>query len=727
MFSINAKWIQCPESISSPCIIKKVNINEFDSANIKITGLGFYELFINGKRITNNFYKPCVSDYIERDFSKFSYPLKDKTSHTIYYNSFNISKYLKKGENIIFVLLGNGYFKQKMRLPEGDTSFGDSLISIFDIKVLSKCKESHFYTDGTEIVLDSFIKENNLFYGEKHDYNGYKDFFALSDFSNYIKYKPKIIQSPKAKFCLQRTPFDVVVKTIKPKIIFSEENKTVFDVGENITGFVEIVANDNQILVNHAENIKGNRLDYFSAGGEEQISSMSYLNVSNGQTLHPWFTWSAFRYFEVVGQFNDVTVKIVNANIKNTSFFNSGSENLNWLYNAYVRTQLNNMHCGMPLDCPHRERLGYTGDGQITSETAMLLFNCKNFYYKWIQDIIDCQDIETGHVQHTAPFFGGGGGPLGWGGAIVIVPYNYYKIYGDVSIIKKTFKPMLRFIDSIKSFCENGLVVKERDGGWCLGDWCTPSKCEIPEPFVNTCLFIYCLNLIEEMAKVIGENFSYNEEKDKSILALKEKFYDAINNTYCDGIQGADAFAMFAGIADKGIEKSIIKKYSSLKAFDTGILGTPILADCLIKTKNLKLLFEILSSNKFPSFGYMREQGASTLWELWSGELSQNHPMFGGIVKYLFYGFLGLRFDVGCKKIVIQPNFIEELKFVEGTLKISGGVFYVKQTFFADKTIINIVNNTNDTIYVSCKNDFIKCEENSVKEITISKERINYS
>lgn len=116
--------------------------------------------------------------------------------------------------------------------------------------------------------------------------------------------------------------------------------------------------------------------------------------------------------------------------------FECGNETINWLFNAYIRTQLINMHCGVPMDCPHRERLGYTGDGQLTAETAMLFLNGKRFYEKWAADVADCQDVKTGHVQHAAPFFGGGGGPGGWGSAIVEVPYAYYKVYGDKKLIK---------------------------------------------------------------------------------------------------------------------------------------------------------------------------------------------------------------------------------------------------------------------------------------------------
>ena len=110
--------------------------------------------------------------------------------------------------------------------------------------------------------------------------------------------------------------------------------------------------------------------------------------------------------------------EVIHTDVAVTSSFSCSDPVLNWLYEAYIRTQLDNYHGCIPSDCPHRERLGYTGDGQLTAETAMLLLDTKELYRKWYQDILDSQGAETGHIPHTAPFLGGGGGPGGWGCAV---------------------------------------------------------------------------------------------------------------------------------------------------------------------------------------------------------------------------------------------------------------------------------------------------------------------
>ena len=143
------------------------------------------------------------------------------------------------------------------------------------------------------------------------------------------------------------------------------------------------------------------------------------------------FSWYAFRYIKVEGDAELVSVLRTHTNTPVTSSFESSDKTLNWIYDAYLNTQRSNMHHGMPSDCPHFERRGYTGDGQLTCRSAMHLIDMHAFYTKWMEDISDCQDRLTGHIQYTAPYTHSGGGPGGWGSAIVVLPYEMWKHYGD--------------------------------------------------------------------------------------------------------------------------------------------------------------------------------------------------------------------------------------------------------------------------------------------------------
>ena len=687
MFSEKSKWIGCNNE-SSPIIIKQFYMDELQKGIIDICGLGYYELFVNGERVGNDYFKPVVSDYSERDFSEFLYPLQDKTSHTIYYNTYNITNNLRKGKNTLAVMLGNGFYRQTKRLVEGNTKFGDELLLRFELHLGESDRTESIYSDGSEKVIESFIKENNLFFGETHDYSDFS-FDSLTDSELTNSQPVHIVPSPKAKLLKQPCKNDAVREKLIPQIVKKTDESTLYDVGKNISGFVCLKALSPLVRVRHAEILSNGTLDFSSAGGNQQISENIYKNAE-GLTVHPWFSWSGFRYFEVFGEVEDVTALFVCSDVKVTADFRCGNETINWLFRAYLQTQLSNMHSGVPSDCPHRERLGYTGDGQVTAESVMLVTDSRDFYKKWMRDIADCQDIETGHIQHTAPFFGGGGGPGGWGCAIVTVPYAYYKVYADKGVLKKYYPNMIKYLQCMKGFCENGLVVKERDKGWCLGEWCAPGGVKLPEPFVNTFYYVRCMETVQKIADLIGEKIDYTQDITDSKRAMEDAFFDKETGNFCQGVQGANAFALTLGLGNAKTKSNLLEQYRNTKALDTGIFGTDILAEYLAEQKEVQLLFDLLSSQEQPSFGYMQKNGATTLWETWGGKASHSHPMFGGCVKQFFYGFLGLKADAGFKHITLSPTYIEGMEFLEASIKFPKGTLKVKYRYEDGKVLSKI-------------------------------------
>ena len=386
----------------------------------------------------------------------------------------------------------------------------------------------------------------------------------------------------------------------------------------------------------------------------------------------PWFTWHGFRYFELTNNAEPVRCEVVHSNCAVTSSFESGSEMLNWLYDAYIRTQLSNLHSGVPSDCPHIERLGYTGDGQLCCEAAMMLLDSQKFYKKWLEDISDCQSIGNGHVQHTAPFMGGGGGPAGWGGAIAVVPYEMYKIYGDKETFRRYLPKILRYFDYLDSRSSGGLVCREEEGGWCLGDWCPPEPITICEPFVNTALYVKQMMMTKEASEAIGETETAAmlekriEEKKQAIL---NAYYSPQIGSFIGDAQGANSFAIDIGLGGERAFNNTKKKYDDADSFDTGIFGTDILTRVLFERGCADTAFHLLTSTGKGSFYNMKKQGATTIWENWDGERSHSHPMFGAVTRYLFSFILGItqeKNSAGYEKIVIAPQIPDGLNRASG-------------------------------------------------------------
>ena len=680
-----AKWICGDKTAESPIITKRFNINSFSAAAIYITGLGYFDAKINGQSITDERLLPIASDYEKRDYSTFYHKTEGDFTNRIYYHKFDITKLLKNGENTLTIQLGNGWYRQRERTCETNALFGESLKTIFCIEIQNENGYNYIRSDGTETWHNSNVLYNNLFVGEIID----------NRFSDDVPKSVTVLEDTASLLTLSTGVSDKVIREIKPTLIKKENGISIFDCKENITGVVSLTATGNageKITLRFAENIDSQmNLDFTSTGyhygitsGGQQTQTDTFILAEGENYFEPKFVWHGFRYFEVLGEFDDVTVKVIHSDTPVISKFESDSEGLNFLYEAFIRSQLGNMHGSFPSDCPHRERLGYTGDGQVASRAAMLTLDAKKFYYKWIQDILDCQDSVSGHVRHTAPYMGGGGGPVGWGGAIVFVPYNYYKTYGEKDIIIKTLPHVNRWLDYIKTRIENGLVAYEAEGGWFLGDWSALDETKIPPDFVNTCLLMNALLKCEEMAKIIGSDYdTYRELYDICQNAVIEKFFDG--KSYCGGIQGADAFAIYAGITYGNPQTALKEQYENLDHFDTGFIGTDILLHVLFENDFTDIAYNLLNSDARGTFLYMKRKGATTIWENWAkGEwdgFSHNHPMFGGCARQIFESVLGIKqiyADGGFNDIVISPKIPTKMNYAVGSIKTANGEIYVE-------------------------------------------------
>lgn len=492
---------------------------------------------------------------------------------------------------------------------------------------------------------------------------------ANSGFQNVIK-----APAHETQFFVQDYPADRAERAIKPVKLFDLGEVSIYNMGENISGYPVVAATVDgaNITVRCSEEINPDGTLNFDSCDRGQIQKDEYRNAKKGEECMPWFTWHGFRYFELTNNAEPVRCEVVHSDCAVTSSFESDSEMLNWLYDAYIRTQLSNMHSGVPSDCPHIERLGYTGDGQLCCEAAMMLLDSQKFYKKWLEDISDCQSIGNGHVQHTAPFMGGGGGPAGWGGAIAVVPYEMYKIYGDKETFRRYLPKILRYFDYLDSRSSGGLVCREEEGGWCLGDWCPPEQITICEPFVNTALYVKQMMMTKEASEAIGESETAAmlekriEEKKQAIL---NAYYSPQTGSFIGDAQGSNSFAVDIGLGGERAFNNTKKKYDAADAFDTGIFGTDILTRVLFERGCADTAFRLLTSTGKGSFYNMKKQGATTIWENWDGERSHSHPMFGAVTRYLFSFILGItqeKNSAGYEKIVIAPQIPDGLNRASG-------------------------------------------------------------
>lgn len=707
-FFKNAKWVGMGKRTHNDFTVLrgKFCLEEFDSVKINVLGLGLFMLYINGTLINPFTFLPLSTDY-----EATADPIDEVlTGHRIYVPEFDITPFVQKGENTVVLHYGGGLYPHRWRkfgLPK----------AIYCITAKMKNDFIYFVSDENCRVAKSFVVDGFFNMHEKHDYTNFdidcfgKD-FDDSDWELAVATEPL-----NTEYEVTNCPIDTIAEDITPKIIGKTERGVMYDIGKNVSCIPLLKSNGGEAEYHVSECILENgELDMKHHHGQS-----FYLTSDFPITDGPLFTWNCCRYVEVIGDAELVSVKAVYSDVKINSTFTCDNEMLNWIYKTFIHTMLCNMHMGIPSDCPHLERRGYTGDGQLTANAVLTIMDAKAFYKKWLQDISDCQDIKTGHIQYTAPYFRSGGGPGGWGCAIVEVPYQYYRHFGDKTILEKYYGQMKRYIDYLEAHSEFSLVTSDKAGEWCLGDWCGPiilypekditshnQQVMLPAPMVNTYFMVKSLKQMCKIAEIIGKSEDIPDfeakinERSKAITAA---YFNTFDGNFVMNVQGANAYAVDLGIGSEKTYENLVSYYEKLGHYDTGIFATDILTRVLFEKGNSELAVKLLTADGESGFEHWRKTGATTFHEYWNSLRSRSHchPMFGAVTAYLFEYLLGIKQKegtAGFTSLYIEPKAFTMFGFMKGSITTPNGIVSVEYKRNGDhyKFTVTIPENT-DAIF----------------------------
>ncbi len=673
-----AKFVIADENSINPQLRGKFTLKTIEKTEIIICGLGYFEFKINGKKVTDDLFAPANSNYHHYDNCYCYKNFGEEMSFRIYSMKYDITPYIKEGENLITAELGMGWYSV-MHDERRDMNFGS-------LKLCYKITqgENKIYSDSSIKWREGPIYDTNFTEGEKHDYlkADYCDGWENIDYDDSSWAYATETEAPESEYYIQDFNSDKIIRTVYPRLISESEEWQLYDLGETVTGWPILKCKEKgkKVLVRMSERSKENELDIYYFHGQH----FEFTADGSDREYHPKFTYGAFRCVEVSKNAELLRVDVIHTDLKETSEFICDNETLNWFHEAFIRTQLINTHGCIPSDCPHLEKRGYTGDGQVTGETAMLMFDAKDMYRKWMEDIADSQDKISGHVQYTAPYVESGGGPGGWGCAIIEVPYAYYKIYGDNEPLFKYFENMRHYFDYLEAHSENDLITSDQPGMWCLGEWCAPSPLhgtlpDIPAPLVNNYFYIKSLQRMIEIAKIVGkeeyiEGFKKVAEIKKA--ALMREYFDASTGDFAENKNSANAFMIDIGLGDERTLNNLVYTLIKRGTFDTGIFGTDILTRILFEKGFGKLAIDLLTTEEAPSFNYMMKNGGTTLFEEWFGHRSLSHPMFGAVARYFYYYILGIRqkeTSVGFNEVIISPVYCDKIRKVSGKISTNKG------------------------------------------------------
>lgn len=701
------------ETGPAPYFRKEISIDkEVKKAMVYVCGLGFYKLYLDKYMIGDQELAPAVTNYDVRPLKHLIYQYDDQSTQRCLYNAFDITEIMPKGNHVIGAILGNGWYNQRDRTVEGWMWYNTPrMIAQLELE----------YTDGTRQIIGTDtswktttgpILHNGIFTGEVYDARLDLGSWTMSDYDDSNWQSSVEVKAPAGALQPQLAPFDKLTNRFfldNPK---KENDSTyLYVLPYTISGWVKMVINGNP-----NDQFK---LQFISEEGDDYGQSDTYILDKKAGIWEPSFTWHTFRSVRVVAK--DVNMDNsclmacgINTAVKQTGYFECSNDLFNKIDIAYRLTQEANFHGSISSDCPHRERLGYTGDGQVIAETCLLTYDMTQFHRKWLNDMDDARNKKTGYVTHTAPFGGGGGGPA-WGSAFVIMPWQYYCYYGDKTLLEQHYDGMKQWVDYLGTRTDTrGIVVREEPNGWCLGDWCTPDKIEIPEPLVNTAYLYHCTQLMSRIASVLGRDTDV-AAFDSSAVRIKEcfnkVFYNPATHHYWEGRQGADVFALaFDLVPDESkqdVFNALLKHLESINYhFDTGILATPLLLKVLERYNRPDIAYQIMNQREAPGFDYLLDKANSTLWENWDGSASRCHPMFGSVVAWFYRSLAGINYDEtkpGMKHILIKPQVIGDMTYCKGSFHSLYGLIrseWEKDKEGHFKLVVEVPANTTATVYL---------------------------
>lgn len=676
---------------------------EISKAVAYVTGLGYFEFYVNGRKVCDDVLVPNQTNYGKRpDLMEQNIPLEDNfRDYKVMYLAYDITDQLQSGKNAVGCIVGNGFYNAaKYWAGSYGTPrfFGQIHIT---------------YGDGTEdlVVSDLSWKASKspvlmdmVYYGEHYDARKEQPGWNSPGFDD-TQWEYVVPRKAPEGIMVAHTPYpDRITARLSPVSIKKNwDGRYLVDFGVEISGWLRI---------NHVEGPAGHKIEIKYISNSFSGDNTYVLKGEGPESYAARFNWFVFRGVEIINwpgelRMEDLTAEAVNTYVEESAIFETSNPLFNDINKIWKRSQLDNMHGGLASDCPHRERSGYTGDGQVACVTVMHNFDAKSFYYKWIQDILGAQNPVTGYVPNGAPWQPGCGGGVAWGAAMNIIPWEFYLQYGALDMLEDNYEGMKGYIRYMQTWVDaDGIMFSQavgKDGKplvWLnLGEWSTPYRDQtVPQELVHTFYFWRCVDITAKTAKILGKDQEAEKYKDlaeRTQIAFHNRFYDETLGTY--GKNGGNIFALRMGVPDEQYENVINSLKRDIKAnaghLDTGIFGTQFFFEVLAENGMNQLAYEAMNKRTPPSYGYWIEQGATTTREGWIQFGSHNHPMFGGGLIWFYRKLAGMNTDpenAGYKHIVFRPQTVEEMEYVTYQNNTSYGVAGISWRNLSDQFSMDV-------------------------------------
>lgn len=717
----SAKWITDSYDKNyepAPMFRKRFRLSgNVERASLYISAAGYYDAAINGSRVSDDWLDPGYTHYDKRNL----YQVHDVTS------------LVHDGDNVITATLGNGFYNEYtgMAVWQFESArWRNRPRMICELHVLySDGRRQKVVSNSTWRTTTGEVRGNVIYAGDIIDarcaVEGWND--PAMDDSSYPA--AVVCEAPSPLLVAQQMPPIRESETCEPVSVRRiSDREYVFSFARNMTGVCTLRVRGEKgtrIEMEHGEllrddgTVEMHNIDFHShpVGDYSLQRDIFYLRGDGRmESFTPRFHYNGFQYVTVTADRpieldrSSLTAHFLHTDVQSVGDFRSSNELLNSLWQAVRRSYLCNLQ-GIPTDCPHREKNGWTADAHVSIDIGLANYDGITVYEKWIDDMIDNQR-EDGSISGIIPSAGWGYddwiGPV-WDAAMFIIPDALYNYYGDVRAIEKIYPVAERYLEY--------LAGRENEDGtvtYGLGDWCF-YKTQTPSDFTTTCFYYYDQKLMARFAALTGRDGLKYEAKAEALRELiNTKYLDPETGIYSIGRVTAQAVPLALGIVPAGMEAKVAARLNDVVVedgytCDFGLLGSRYALRMLVKYGYVETAYKLATQTCRPSWGNWIVEGFTTPLETWAlrenfSDSSANHVFFGDIAAWMQSDIAGINYDEqkpGFENIIIRPHFPAEMEWAEASYHSVRGV--VRSVWHRSRNHIilevTIPLNTTATIY----------------------------
>ena len=653
--------------------------NHVKSARLYITAKGIFDVHLNGKNVSDDVMPPGWTPY----------------NHRIETLTYNVTDFLEIGKNVIAVELATGWHSGRISRGKAlyDNFASPKVLCQLEITLKDGSKQTILSDESWKGTTNGPIRLAGIYDGETYNANFEIPNWSTSNFddvswqnvevepiSDDVQLEPKRHTTVKNKTIIK----DVEIVSVK-------ENSVIFNLKQNMVGIpnVKVPMKKGDTLTIRFSEMLLNDGTFYTTNYRSAQSTDYYIAAADGIIEYkPKFTFHGFQFVELSGFDKEAKPEttwvegiVQHSDFEKNGTFTSSHHKLNQLQ-SNITWGLRDNFFDVPTDCPQRdERLGWTGDAQVISPTAMFNYNTHAFWTGWLQSM---RETQSEHNNGLIPFIipdvlQNNNGSSGWGDAGVIIPWDIYNITGDISVLEENYDMSKKWVSYYQSKAENYIP-----NMYSFADWLQPypektgkigNRGDTPKELINTAYFAHSAHLVSKMARVLGKT-----EEEKIYKKLYKEVANAFENTFFDngkftGKKQTQTSYLLAIYFDLLKPETKVKAQKQLleeiknanNHLGTGFLGTPLLPKVLDDMGEIDLMYEILFKETYPSWFYSINQGATTMWERWNSFSkaegynpqsmnSLNHYAYGAVGQWMYERIAGIAsLEPGYKKIRIAP------------------------------------------------------------------------